>query len=105
MHLVCTFGTNKQSNMNTYKKYCPNVFVAQCDEQHEKGEVIILTTKRGKEIENEVHNFLGKSKDGKHLYSITRVDGFNHQERARVKSEKIISYASNADKKSKRPDG
>lgn len=35
--------------MNTYLKYCPNVFVAKCEEQHEKGEEIILTTKYGKE--------------------------------------------------------
>ena len=27
--------------MNTYKKYCPNVFVAQCEEKHEKGETIM----------------------------------------------------------------
>jgi len=26
--------------MNTYKKYCPNVFVAQCEEKHEKGDTI-----------------------------------------------------------------
>lgn len=26
--------------MNTYRKYCPNVFVAQCTEKHEKGDTI-----------------------------------------------------------------
>lgn len=31
--------------MNTYKKYCPNVFVAQCEEKHGKGDTIILHTK------------------------------------------------------------
>lgn len=86
--------------MNTYKKYCPNVFVAQCTEQHEKGTVILLTTKYGKEIENEVHNYLGRTKEGFHLYSITRVDGFNSQERAANKAEKLEGYASNAEKRS-----
>jgi hypothetical protein len=37
--------------MNTYKKYCPNVFVAQCEEKHEKGDAIIVVTKYGKENE------------------------------------------------------
>lgn len=85
--------------MNTYSKYCPNVFVAKCTEQHERGEVIVLTTKYGKEIENEVHNYLGQTKDGFHLYSITRVDGFNSQERAANKAEKLEGYAANAEKR------
>lgn len=49
--------------MNTYAKYCPNVFVAKCTEEHEKGEVIPLTTKYGKENECIVFNLVGK-KDG-----------------------------------------
>jgi hypothetical protein len=89
--------------MNTYKKYCPNVFIAQCSEKHEKGATIILTTKYGKEVENEVHNFLGMTgtkEEPKYLYSITRVDGFNAQERAKAKAERINGYASNAEKRS-----
>ena len=86
--------------MNTYTKYCPNVFVAKCTEQHEKGEIIILTTKYGKEQENEVHNYLGKTKDGFFLYSITRADGYNVQERAKNKAEKLTGYAANAEKRS-----
>ena len=39
---------------NTYSKYCPNVFLAKCDERHEKGETIVLTTKYGKENEVEI---------------------------------------------------
>jgi len=35
--------------MNTYTKYCPNVFVAKCTRQHEKGEIITIETKYGKE--------------------------------------------------------
>jgi len=86
--------------MNTFKKYCPNVFVAECTEQHEKGEIITLETKYGKEVENEVHNFLGKTKDGKFLYSITRTDGTNSQTRAISKAEKLEGYAGNAEKRS-----
>lgn len=86
-------------NTNTYKKYCPNVFVAKCAEKHEKGETIILTTKYGQEHENEVHNFLGKTSDGFFLYSITRADGFNSQERAKKKAEKLQGYAENAEKR------
>ena len=86
--------------MNTFKKYYPNVFVAECTEQHEKGEIITLETKYGKEVENEVHNFLGKTKDGKFLYSITRTDGTNSQTRAISKAEKLEGYAGNAEKRS-----
>lgn len=34
--------------MNTYAKFCPNVYVAKCDTQHEKGDVIEVETKYGK---------------------------------------------------------
>lgn len=86
--------------MNTYTKYCPNVFVAKCTEKHEKGETIVLTTKYGKEVENEVHNYLGQTRDGFFLYSITRTDGTNSQTRAASKAEKLEGYAENAEKRS-----
>ena len=86
--------------MNTYKKYCPNVFVAQCEEKHKKGDTIILHTKYGKEVENEIHNFLGQTKDGFYLYSITRLDGLNSQQRAQNKADKLEGYAANAEKRS-----
>lgn len=35
--------------MNTYAKYCPNVFLAKCEEQYQKGDIITVTTKYGKE--------------------------------------------------------
>jgi hypothetical protein len=82
--------------MNTFKKYCPNVFVAQCEIEYKKGDIITLETKYGKEIESEVHNYLGKTKEGFYLYSITRLDGFNSQERAKNKAEKLEGYANNA---------
>lgn len=85
---------------NTYKKYCPNVFVAKCFEEQEKGSVIVVTTKYGKENEHIVFNLVGKTTDGFFLYSIIRADGFNTQERAKRKAEKLKGYASNAIKRS-----
>ena len=85
---------------NTYFKFCPNVFGVKCYEKHEKGEVVIVTTKYGKEIENEIHNFLGTDKDGLNMYSVTRIDGFNSQERAKAKANKLDGYAENAEKRS-----
>lgn len=89
--------------MNTYKKYCPNVFVAQCEEKQEKGATIIVETKYGKENEHIVHNFVGYTgtkENHMYCYSITRADGFNNQERAKQKVEKLNGYANNADKRS-----
>jgi len=88
--------------MNTYMKYCPNVFVAQCTEQHEKGEVIQVTTKYGKENDCIIHNFVGYTgtkEEPFYCYSITRLDGYDSQERAKNKVEKLNRCADNADKK------
>jgi len=81
--------------MNTYKKYAPNVFVASCENEHKKGDIITLTSRHGKEREHNVHNFLGKYADS-FLYSITPLDGFNAQKRAEAKADKIQGYADNA---------
>ena len=51
----------------TYKKYCPNVFVAQCEKKHEKGEIIYVQTSRGNLHECEVWNYLGMSPVGLYL--------------------------------------
>lgn len=85
--------------MNTYKKYCPNVFVAKCEEEYQKGDTIIVETKYGKENEHIVHNLIGKG-NGFFFYSITRADGFNNQERAKKKVEKLNKAADSCDKRS-----
>ncbi len=59
--------------MNKFKKYCPNVWVAECDEEYEKGEIIELETKSGKTVECEVYNLVAQ-KAGKYYYSIVRLD-------------------------------
>lgn len=84
--------------MNTYAKYCPNVYVAKCDEQHEKGEVITVQTKYGKENECIVYNLVAQ-KDGFYYYSITRADGYNMQERARRKAERLQELAQSSREK------
>lgn len=87
--------------MNTYHKFYPNVFLAKCTESHEKGEVIPVKTKYGKENECIVFNFIGKSQDGNFFYySIIRADGFNAQEWAKRKAERLHTASENAEKKS-----
>ena len=89
----------KIEKMNTYRKYCPNVFVAQCEEEHQKGDTITVETKYGKENEHIVHNLVSNI-GGLFYYSITRTDGFNNQERAKNKVEKLNNWADSAEKKS-----
>lgn len=85
--------------MNTYTKFCPNVFVAKCPEQHQKGDTITMTTRHGKEHDCIVHNLVA-SKDGYYYYSIERADGVNAQERAKRKAERYQGYAASAENKS-----
>lgn len=85
--------------MNTYSKYCPNVFLAKCTEKHEKGETILVETKYGKENECITFNLI-LEKDGFYYYSIVRADGFNVQEWAKRKAERLQNASANAEKKS-----
>lgn len=85
--------------MNTYFKFAPNVFVAKCDAEHAKGETIQVTTKYGQDHDCTVYNLVGQ-KDGASYYSIVRNDGFNFQEHAKRKAERLQGFAANASKKS-----
>lgn len=85
--------------MNTYYKFVPNVFLAKCSEQHEKGETIIVETKHGKENESIVFNLIFE-RDGYYYYSIIRADGFNVQEWAKQRAERRRGWAESAEKKS-----
>lgn len=84
--------------MNTYYKYVPNVFLAKCDEKHEKGEEIAVTTKYGKENDCIVFNLIFE-RDGFYYYSIVRSDGFNVQEWAKRKAERRRGWAASAERK------
>lgn len=86
--------------MNTYYKFAPNVFLAKCTEKHEKGEVIPVTTKYGKENDSIVFNLIFE-RDGSYYYSIIRADGFNVQEWAKQRAERRREWAASAERKSK----
>lgn len=85
--------------MNTYSKFVPNVFLAKCSEKHEKGEIIQVETKYGRENDCIVFNLIYE-KEGFCYYSIIRADGFNHQEYCNKRAEKLQNAALNAEKKS-----
>lgn len=85
--------------MNTYSKYAPNVFLAKCTEQHERGSIIPVTTQYSKENDSIVFNLIYQ-KDGFYYYSIIRADGFDAQERAKNKAEKYNNWSSSAENKS-----
>ena len=86
--------------MNTYHKFCPNVFLAKCEEKHERGEEILVTTRYGKENESIVFNLIFE-KDGFYYYSIVRADGFNVQEWAKQRAERRREWVISAERKSK----
>lgn len=83
--------------MNKFKKYCPNVWVAECDEEYEKGEIIELETKYGKTVECVVYNLIVKNSE-KNFYSIVRLE---EQTYAQRKAERYNNSAVNHMAKSK----
>lgn len=85
--------------MNIYYKFAPNVFLAKCEEKHEKGEEILVTTKYGKENACIVFNLIAE-KSGFYYYSIVRADGFNVQEWAKQRAECRREWAASATQKS-----
>ena len=85
--------------MNIYSKFVPNVFLAKCTEKHEKEETIQIETKYGKEHDCIVFNLIAE-KEGFFYYSIVRADGFNQQEWAKKKAERLQNAALNAENKS-----
>ncbi|HZJ76043.1 MAG TPA: DUF3560 domain-containing protein [Clostridia bacterium] len=82
--------------MNKFKKYCPNVWVAECEEEYKKGDIIELETKYGKIVECEVYNLVAQ-KNGKYYYSIVRVEEKTYAER---KAERYSNSATNHANKS-----
>ena len=86
--------------MYLYHKFCPNVFLAKCEEKHERGEEILVTTRYGKENESIVFNLIFE-KDGFYYYSIVRADGFNVQEWAKQRAERRREWVISAERKSK----
>jgi len=85
--------------MNTYTKYCPNVWLANCQEEHQKGEIIQVANQYGKESDCEVHNLIIKNSKG-YFYSITRCDGLNRQTYAERKAQRYADWAQSSSIKS-----
>jgi len=86
-------------SVNKYVKYCPNVFVMETENTYQKGEETTIATKYGKEHEVIVFNLVATKGDLKY-YSIVRADGYNAQERAKAKAERLMSWAASAENKS-----
>lgn len=84
--------------MNTFSKFAPNVWLAKCAEKHKKGAETTLSTKYGKDVEIEIHNFIYE-KDGFFFYSFVRLDGINSQERAKRRAERLQGFQDNAMKR------
>ncbi|KAB7891464.1 DUF3560 domain-containing protein [Poseidonibacter ostreae] len=82
--------------MNKFKKYCENTFVAECETEHKREDLIILTTKYGKEVECEVFNLVA-SVNNKFYYSIVRTDDKSYAQR---KAEKYKASATKHEAKS-----
>ena len=82
--------------MNKFKKYCPNVWVAECEEEYEKGEIIQLETKHGKEVDCQVYNLVLHRND-KYYYSVVRVEEKSYAQR---KAERYENSAANHSAKS-----
>lgn len=85
--------------MNTYSKFAPNVFVAKCSGPYEKGDIITLTSKYGKEAEVQIYNLVKQTPDS-WFYSFVRCDGYDSQARAAARAEKLQGYADSASKRS-----
>ncbi len=82
--------------MNKFRKYCPNVFIAECDEEYLKGDSINITTKYGKEVACEVYNKIG-AKNDKFFYSIVRTESENYAQR---KANKLLKSVDSANERS-----
>lgn len=82
--------------MNRFKKYCPNVWVAECEEEYERGDIIQLETKYGEEVDCEVYNLV-LQKGELYYYSIVKIEEQTYAER---KAEKYSNASSNSIKKS-----
>ena len=82
--------------MNKFKKYYPNVWVAECDEEYKKGDIIQLENQYGKEVDCEVYNLI-LTRGDKFYYSVVRIEEKTYAER---KAERYNNASANSAKKS-----
>ncbi|URL05914.1 DUF3560 domain-containing protein [Avibacterium sp. 21-595] len=86
-------------SLNTYAKFVPNVFLAKCPEPHQRGDIVTLTSKYGKETKVEIYNLV-KQQDDFYFYSFVRCDGLNRQTYALKKAAHYQTVADNAQTRS-----
>lgn len=86
---------------NTYARFVPNVFLAKCPEPHQRGDIVTLTSKYGKETEVEICNLV-KQQDDFYFYSFVRCDGVNRQTYALKKAAHYQTMADNAQTRSEK---
>lgn len=91
--------TEKTTEAITYAKFCPNVWVAKCPSEHQKGDIIQVANKYGRENACIVFNQVAV-KAGYFYYSIVRADGFDSRAWAARRAEKLQGWAESAEKKS-----
>ena len=85
--------------MNKFKKYCPNVWIAECEEEYKKGDIIELETKYGKLVKCKVYNlvgYTGTQENVKYCYSIVRLEEKSYAEK---KAEKYLNASINSQNK------
>jgi len=75
--------------MNSYIKYVPNVWLAKTQDTYNKGDIILIANKYGKETEHQVYNLVCKTKDGCNCYSVVRL-GENYIDKKIKKYERAI---------------
>ena len=89
--------------MNKFKKYCPNVWVAECEQEYKKGDIIQVETQHGKKIECEVFNhvgYTGTKEDFKNCYSIIKIEEISYAERkAELYKNSTAKHISNSQDK------
>lgn len=85
--------------MNTFAKYVPNVWLAKCEEEYKKWDVIMVANKYWDEKEYTIHNLVVENKNWK-FYSVTRTDWFNIQEYAKQKAERYAKWGNSSIAKS-----
>lgn len=83
--------------MNTYYKFAPNVWLAKCEGEHQKGDIIQLTNKYGNEADVEIHNKIKCGSPDFNYYSFTRMEGKSYAER---RAERFESWANSAERRS-----
>lgn len=78
-----------------FRKYTAGVYCLEAEQQFDHGDVVIVPTRRGKEVEVTIWKHLF-TKNGVSYHSYIRCDGINSGERLQAKAEKHRERAAKA---------